>query len=446
MFLNLTKNIVESFKKAFSRGVISNETLANFAQNIKTALLDADCSIEVANHVANKILEKGRAAKISAKINPENELLKITFVTIRDILGGVEPVFYPKGKPPQVVLFVGLQGSGKTTTVAKYAHTMKKKFKKDCVVTTVDMYRPGAIEQLAELCINAKVRFFNPEGTTPVEKTKNAVRFAELNGSELLIIDTQGRTELNEELMRELRILKEALNGCFTILVVDSMIGQSAVSLAQSFKEQIGIDGTIFTKFDSDTKGGSVLSIRWLTGAPVIFLGVGEKIDDLEPFIPSRMASRILGQGDLETLFEKTEEVVDQKKASAQFEKIKKGEFTFLDFLEQLENVSRLGSFSKFLGLIPGLGSLSSMVRDEDVTKKLKAIKAIIQSMTPEERINEKILNESRIKRIAKGSGVPFEEVRLVLKQFTQLKQMLPQVLKLGPQGILGKLTQMRKF
>ncbi len=448
MFSYLAQRISNAFSKVISRGVISEKALSEYCDSLKNSLIDADTAVEVAEHITRNIYERAKNQRISNAVKPETVLLKLTYEALKEVLGSDSEDLYPVGKPPQVVLFIGLQGSGKTTTVVKYSKFLKKKTKKEILVSSVDCYRPAAEEQLEELCLTAKLKFFRADGNDPIEKTKNALQRAINTGVDFLILDTAGRSQMNEDLMKEIAAIVEIVPNSFKILVFDSMMGQSAVQLAKAFNEAVGIKGVIPTKFDSDTKGGSVLSVKWVTGAPVLFLGIGEKVDDLEQFIPGRVASRILGQGDLQTLFEKAEEVLDPEKSKVSAEKIIKGEFTLEDFVEQLDMVGKLGSFSRLLGMIPGLGSFADKVKDEEVTLKLKKIKAFIQSMTPEERKKEGIINDSRLVRISKGSGVPVEEIKLFLNQFTQLKKLMSQfggrVGNMNPRDLLAKLGQFR--
>lgn len=446
MFSQLSSKILEILRKATSRGYVSERVLKEYADSVRDSLIDADTALAVADYVRDRILERGKTLRIEKAVNSDLQLLKITYEVIKGILGDAEPSLVPKGKPPVVVLFVGLQGSGKTTTVAKYGYYIKKKFKKEVLLCSVDVYRPGALDQLAELAVSNKLKFHGLKGDNPVVLAKAYLEYARIQGFEYLLIDTAGRLEVDERMMSEIQEIKTAINPAAVILVVDSMIGQAVVSVADRFHRQLGVTGVIASKFDSDTKGGGVLSTRWVTGAPILFVGTGERIDDLEPFVPGRVASRLLGQGDLEGLREKVEDVVDPKTSEQTLKRLQMGQFTFQDFVDQLDTVSKMGSFSRLLGMIPGFGSLANMIKDEHVVEKMKQFKAIVQSMTKEERENDSVLNESRLQRIAKGSGVKLDDVRTFVNQFRQMKNIIPQLSKMSPQALLNKFKGVRPF
>ncbi|MCS6893426.1 MAG: signal recognition particle receptor subunit alpha [Deltaproteobacteria bacterium] len=446
MFSALASKISGLFKSVTGRGVISDSALTKFCDEMRNNLIDSDCALALADYIRQKIFEEAKKLKISSSIDPEKILLQITYNVLKGILGDEKVELAPKGKPPQVVMFIGLQGSGKTTSVAKYGFFIKKKLKKEVLVASVDCYRPAAMEQLEELSKNAKIKFYRPEGNNAVSMAQDAFNQARRQGFELLVLDTAGRSEANEELMKEIEAIKNSLSINYTVLVVDSMMGQAVLSLAQVFQTRFGINGIIATKFDSDSRGGAILSARWVTGVPILFVGTGERIDDLEPFIPSRMASRILGQGDLETLFEKASEAINHKTGEEMTKKLLKGEFTFEDFLAQLEMVSKMGSFTRLLGLIPGLSQYSNLLKEDEVNSKLKKIKAVINSMTRTEKLKPEILNESRLMRVSKGSGVSFEETKNFVNQFLQMKKMLPQISKFKGVNPQALMNMMRKF
>ena len=441
MFGFLTKSLSNVIDKISGRGILSNKELQTLRDEILKVLVNADVNLAVAQWTVEKIAEKFKALKVSSSIDVRSVILRSSFEVLKDLLGAEPRELKPKGKPPLKILFVGLQGSGKTTTVAKLGFFLKKKKKKDCLLVSVDKYRPAAFEQLEELASKAKLRVFRSPSQDPLETVKLALEEAKKIGSDAILVDSAGRTELNEALMMELTELKSALEPDEVLLVVDSMVGQAISSVAVKFDGCVGLTGIIATKADSDAKGGGILSVKWQTGKPVLFLGVGERIEDLEPFIPERFASRILGLGDIKTLIEHTNEIITPQDAQKVASKLESGSLTLDDFLDQLQSFEKIGSFSRFISLVPGLGQIANSIRDEEVLKKLKKIKAIILSMTKAERKDAKLLSDaSRIRRITKGSGSSEDEVRQLVNQFKLMIELAPKLARVDPRSLLSQI------
>ena len=432
MFDALAERIQSTLEKIGRKGRIDEETLQKGLREIKLALLEADVNYKVVSQFIKDIKEKALGAEVVRGVNPAQQLVKIVYDELVEALGGEEAKLNLKSKPA-VILLIGLQGSGKTTTAAKLANYLKKQGKK-VLLTSADVYRPAAMLQLKKLGDKIGVPVFLEEGEKDAVKiAKDALEKAKEEGYDVLIIDTAGRLHIDEELLDEARRIREATNPDEVLFVIDAMTGQEAVNIARAFNEAVGMTGTVLTKMDSDSRGGVALSVKGVTGKPIKFAGVGEKIEDFQPFYPDRVASRILGMGDVVSLVEKAQQVIDEREALSMQEKLLSGEFTLEDFRQQLKMIQRLGPIQQIIRMIPGLGSQKVLKQLQDVIddKKLKRIEAIINSMTPEERRNHAIINASRKRRIAKGSGTSVKEVDALIKQFVQMKMAMKQMRKM---------------
>ena len=432
MFDALAERIQSTLEKLGRKGKIDQETLEKGLREIKLALLEADVNYKVVSQFIKDIKEKALGAEVVKGVNPAQQLVKIVYDELVEALGGEEAKLNLKSKPA-VILLIGLQGSGKTTTAAKLANYLKKQGKK-VLLTSADVYRPAAMLQLKKLGDKIGVPVFLEEGEKDAVKiAKDALEKAKSEGYDVLIIDTAGRLHIDEELLEEARKIREATNPDEVLFVIDAMTGQEAVNIAKAFNEAVGMTGTVLTKMDSDSRGGVALSVKGVTGKPIKFAGVGEKIEDFQPFYPDRVASRILGMGDVVSLVEKAQQVIDEREALSMQEKLLSGEFTLEDFRQQLKMIQRLGPIQQIIRMIPGLGSQKVLKQLQDVIddKKLKRIEAIINSMTPEERRNHAIINASRKRRIAKGSGTSVKEVDALIKQFVQMKMAMKQMRKM---------------
>ncbi len=432
MFDALAERIQSTLEKIGRKGRIDEETLQKGLREIKLALLEADVNYKVVSQFIKDIREKALGAEVVKGVNPAQQLVKIVYDELVEALGGEEAKLNLKSKPA-VILLIGLQGSGKTTTAAKLANYLKKQGKK-VLLTSADVYRPAAMLQLKKLGDKIGVPVFLEEDEkNAVKIAKDALEKAKEEGYDVLIIDTAGRLHIDEELLDEARRIREATNPDEVLFVIDAMTGQEAVNIAKAFNEAVGMTGTILTKMDSDSRGGVALSVKGVTGKPIKFAGVGEKIEDFQPFYPDRVASRILGMGDVVSLVEKAQQVIDEKEALSMQEKLLSGEFTLEDFRQQLRMIQRLGPIQQIIRMIPGLGSQKVLKQLQQAIddKKLKRIEAIINSMTPEERRNHAIINASRKRRIAKGSGTSVKEVDALIKQFVQMKMAMKQMRKM---------------
>ncbi|MGE5699670.1 MAG: signal recognition particle protein [Deltaproteobacteria bacterium] len=426
MFDNLTEKFQGVVKALRGQGRISEGNIEGALREVRLALLEADVNYNVVKDFTAAVKEKALGAEVLASLSPDQHFIKIVHAELAKMMGGEAQELSLARRPPVPVMLVGLQGSGKTTSCGKLALFLQKK-KRTPFLVPADVYRPAAIEQLKVLGSRIGIPVFdsNP-GADPVEICREAVRYAELNGYDTVLLDTAGRLHIDEELMEELRRIKAAVDPADILLVADAMTGQDAVNVAKAFHQKLSLTGVLLTKMDGDARGGAALSIRAVTGAPVKFVGVGEKLDALEQFFPDRMASRILGMGDILTLVEKAQETIDEKQARELERKLRKSQFTLEDFREQLLRVRKMGSMEDILGMIPGMGGrlkeLKGAAPDES---ELKRTLAIIDSMTREERDNAKILNGSRRKRIALGSGTTVQEVNRLLKNFQQAEAMI---------------------
>lgn len=416
----------EAFKKFKNKGKLTEADVKAGMREIKLALLEADVNFKVVRDFINKVTERAVGSEVLESLLPAQQIVKIVNEELTALMGGTNSKLTIASKPPTIVLMCGLQGSGKTTHCAKLAKLYKKQGKNPLLVAC-DIYRPAAIKQLQVVGEQVGVPVFERGTANPVETAKEAVKYAIKYGYDMVFVDTAGRLHVDEELMNELRAMKEALNPTEILLVVDAMTGQDAVNVAESFNNLLDITGVILTKMDGDTRGGAALSVRYITGKPIKFIGTGEKLDTIEPFHPDRMASRILGMGDVLSLIEKAEQAFDEKKAIELERKFREQSFTLEDFLDQLGQFKNMGSLDSILGMMPGIkpSQLGNAKIDE---KALARTEAIILSMTPRERTHPDIINSSRKKRIAAGSGTSVEEVNRLLKQYEQTKAIMKQL------------------
>lgn len=428
-FESLADRLQNAIKKIRGSQKVTEEDLKETLREVRMALLEADVNFKVVKDFIVKIKERAMGQEVQASLTPGQFIIKIVNEELTDLLGGTQSKLTVASKPPTVIMLVGLQGAGKTTTAGKLANHLRKNGKKPMLVAG-DVYRPAAIKQLQVLGDQLNIPVFSlGDQVSPVEIAKQAMSKAFSLACDTVIIDTAGRLHINEELMGELKEIKNVVKPHEILLVVDAMTGQDAVTVAESFNNDLGIDGLIVTKLDGDARGGAVLSVKAVTGRPVKFVGMGEKLDALEPFHPDRMASRILGMGDVLSLIEKAQAVFDAEDAARLEKKLRKEEFTLEQFLEQMQQVKKLGSLESILGMLPGMGNISQKLKDANVDEKeMDRVEAIIRSMTLAERRNPNIINGSRRKRIAAGSGTRVQDVNKLLKNFEQSKVMMKKI------------------
>ena len=426
IFEGLADKLQGALGKLKSKGKLTEKDVKDAMREVKLALLEADVNFKVVKDFIKKVQERAVGQEVMESLTPAQHVIKIVNEELTSLMGDVQSKITISPKPPTVLMMVGLQGAGKTTTSGKLGGYFKKQGKKPLLVAC-DIYRPAAIKQLQVVGENLDIPVLSMgDKESPVNIAKAGYNHAIKNNHDLVIIDTAGRLHVDVALMDELKNIKSEVKPHEILLVVDSMTGQDAVNVAQSFNDALGVDGVILTKLDGDTRGGAALSIRAVTQKPIKFIGMGEKLDDLEPFHPDRMASRILGMGDILSLIEKAQENIDLDKAKELESKIKKQELDFEDFLEQMEQIQKMGPLNKVLEMIPGMGSMKDQLGDIDMNnKEIVRTKAIVQSMTKEERRNPSILNASRKKRIAKGSGTSVQDVNRLIKQFNEMKKMM---------------------
>ena len=425
-FEGLSEKLSAAFKKLRGKGRLSEADVKEAMREIRLALLEADVSYKVVKQFVAQVTEKAVGADVLEALSPAQQIVKIVNQELTELMGGASSKLTIASKPPAVVMMVGLQGAGKTTNAAKLAGLMKRKENKRPLLAACDIYRPAAIKQLEVVGEQLEIPVFQMGQTNPVDIAKAAIQHAIKHGNDMVFLDTAGRLHVDEELMDELRNIKAAVEPTEILLVVDAMIGQDAVNAAKAFDDALDIDGVVLTKLDGDARGGAALSIRAVTGKPIKFVGMGEKLDQIEVFHPDRMASRILGMGDVLSLIEKAEQSFDQKKALELQEKLRKNKFTLTDFYEQMAQLKNMGSLTDIAGMLPGVkaSDLEGATMDE---KLLQRMEAIITSMTPYERENPSVLNSSRKKRIAAGSGTQVVDVNRLLKQFELLQAMTKQ-------------------
>lgn len=433
MFQGLTDKLSQAFKKFRNKGKLTEADVKAGMREIKLALLEADVNFKVVKEFVAKCTERAVGSDVLESLMPAQQIVKIVNEELVALMGNTNSRLQMASRPPTVVLMCGLQGSGKTTHSGKLALMYRKQGKSPLLVAC-DIYRPAAIKQLQVVGEKAGVKVFEKGTQDPVKTVKEALSYAYEYGHDMVIIDTAGRLHIDETLMQELKRVKEAANPTETLLVVDAMTGQDAVNVAQSFNELLDITGVVLTKLDGDTRGGAALSVRYVTGKPIKFIGTGEKLDNLEPFYPDRMASRILGMGDVLSLIEKAQNAYDDKQAAELERKIRESSFTLEDYLQQFGQIKNMGSMEQLLGMIPGVNT--SKLKDAKIDEKAMAhMEAIILSMTPYERTHPSVLNFSRKKRIAAGSGRSVEEINRLLKQFEQTKDLMKRFTQKGKKG-----------
>ena len=428
MLEKITNTFSGIVRKISGKATITEKNIEEAVEEIKIALLEADVNLRVVRRFINATIEEAKGETVLKSVNPGQQFIKIVHDKILSFLGDEKKSLQLKGPDTQsVILFLGLQGSGKTTSAAKLAARLKKEGRKPLLVAC-DLVRPAAVEQLSSLGERIDVPVYKEDTKDAVRVAQNAVIYARKNGLDTVIVDTAGRLQIDEAMMQEIAAVKKAVNPVETLLVADSMTGQNAAEVAKAFDEQAGLTGVILTKFDSDARGGAALSLKTVTGKPILYVGVGEKIEDFEPFYPDRIAGRILGMGDIVSLVEKAQETIDAEEAARLQKKMATETFTLSDMLDQLENVEKMGSIESMLEMMPGL---AGQISAEDIDKAgLKRQKAIIQSMTIKERENHHIIGPPRRKRIAKGSGTSVAEVNKLLKQFEKTRQTMRKVAK----------------
>lgn len=442
IFENLADRLQETFKNLRGHGKLTADDVNATMREIRIALLEADVNFKVVKDFIKKIKERAVGQEVLESLTPAQAVIKIVNEELTALMGQTQSHINISPKAPTIIMMVGLQGAGKTTSAGKLGLMFKKQGKHPLMVAA-DIYRPAAIKQLQVLGNQIDIPVFAKEDCKDAVRIANeAIDYAKSHANDIVIIDTAGRLHIDENLMQELKSIKEDVKPHEILLVVDAMTGQDAVNVAESFNNDLGLDGVILTKMDGDARGGAALSVKAVTGCPIKFVGAGEKLEALEPFYPDRMASRILGMGDVLTLIEKAQTAFDAEEAKKMEKAFRKNEFTLDDFLSQLNQVRKLGSFENILGMIPGMGGLKKKLGDVDIDmngKEIKHIEAIIRAMTPEEKRNTKIINGSRRKRIAMGSGTKVQEVNKLLKQFDEMKKMMKKMSNMKQLNKKGK-------
>ena len=441
IFESLSDRLQATFKKLRGHGKLTEDDVNEAMREVRMALLEADVNFKVVKQFIKTVKERAIVQDILETLTPAQVVIKIVDEELTKLMGGTQSRLNISPKPPTVIMMVGLQGAGKTTSAGKLGLALKKQGKRPLLVAA-DIYRPAAITQLQVLGKQLDIPVFSMEqGTDAVTIAKSSIGYSQSHACDVVIIDTAGRLQIDEKLMQELRDIKSEVHPHEILLVVDAMTGQESVNVAQAFNDALGLDGVVMTKLDGDARGGAALSVKAVTGVPIKFIGLGEKLEPLEPFHPDRMASRILGMGDVLSLVEKAQATFDMEEAKKMEKKLRKDEFTLDDFLAQMQQVKKLGSLDNILGLIPGMGGLKKQLAGQDIDldgKEIRQIEAIIKSMTPKERANINIINGSRRKRIAMGSGTRVQDVNKLLKQFGEMKKMMKKMKKMqkGKKGL----------
>ncbi len=443
MFEGLSDKLEKAFKVLKGQGQITEINVAETLKEVRRALLDADVSFKIAKEFTETVKKKALGSNVLTVVSPGQMMVKIVHDELAQLMGGEKTDINLNGNP-SIILIAGLQGSGKTTFSAKLANYLKKKNNKKPLLVAGDVYRPAAINQLKVLGEQVNVDVYTEEeNKNPVQIAEHAIKHAKEYGYTNVIIDTAGRLAVDEEMMKEISAIKAKTAPQETLFVVDSMTGQDAVNTAKAFNDRLDFDGVVLTKLDGDTRGGAALTIRSVVEKPIKFVGIGEKMDALDIFYPERMADRILGMGDIVSLVEKAQEQIDAEEAKKLQKKIAKNQFNFDDFLAQIRQIKKMGNVKDLVGMIPGMGKA---LRDVDIDDDaFKGIEAIIQSMTPEERSNPKVLNGSRRKRIAAGSGTNIQEVNRLIKQFDETRKMMHMMTKGGGKNVMRMMNSMRK-
>ncbi len=445
MFDNLSQRLQRTVKQLRGQARLSDENMTQTLREVRMALLEADVALPVVKAFVETIREQAKGEEVLKSLTPGQALIKIVHDELVHLMGDANDALDLAVRPPAIILLAGLQGVGKTTTVAKLARYLQEREKKSVMVVSVDIYRPAAIKQLETLAGQVGVDFYaSTPGQSPVEIARNALQAARQQAKEVLIVDTAGRLHIDAEMMSEIKEIHEQMEPVETLFVADSMTGQDAVNTAKAFDEALSLTGVILTKADGDARGGAALSIREVTGKPIKFLGVGEQVDALEPFYPDRVASRILGMGDVLTLVEEAEREFDQEKARKIAHKLKKGKgFDLEDFRDQLLQMEKMGGLTNIMDKLPGMNEVPEAARDQLNGKQTRRLVAIINSMTSRERQSPDIIRGSRKRRIANGSGTEVQEVNRLLKQFTQMQKMMKRFKKGGMQKMLRGLPGM---
>lgn len=439
MFDFLHNKIESALKKIRGRSSLSASDVEATMKEIRSALLEGDVNFKVAKDLCARITEKAIGSDILRSLSPDQQIIKIVHEELTATMGGAAAELDLRSSPPVVIMLVGLQGSGKTTTAAKLARLLKESYKRSPLLVPADVYRPAAIEQLKTLGAALSIPVFNSTvSDKPVDIAIRARDYAAKNLCDVIIIDTAGRLQIDTALMDELRQISAVMNPSETLLVADAMTGQESVNVAQGFDQTLSLSGLILTKLDGDARGGAALSMHAVTGKPIKFIGTGEKSDALEPFHPERMASRILGMGDVLTLIEKATQQVTLEDSLDLEKKFKKDQFTFEDFLNQMRMIKKMGSISSIASMIPGLNKIAKQIDPEKQEREFTRLEAIILSMTHQERRQHDIIDGSRRRRIAKGSGTTVEDVNKLLKQFVEMRKMMKQLMKMGPGAMAG--------
>lgn len=440
-FEGLSDKLAASFKKLRSRGRLSEADVRDAMREVRLALLEADVSFKVAKDFTARVTERAVGEKVMESLTPAQMVIKIVNEELTALMGGQTARLATANHPPCVVLLCGLQGSGKTTHAGKLAKMLKGQGRRPLLVAC-DIYRPAAIDQLKSVGARAGVPVFEEGAIDPVRIAKDAIAHAKDHGNDYVLLDTAGRLHIDTQLMDELKAIKDATKPQEILLVVDAMTGQDAVNVATAFNDALGIDGVMLTKLDGDTRGGAALSVRAVTGKPVKFVGVGEKLEDIEVFHPDRMASRILGMGDVLSLVEKAQQQVDEKEAEALAKKLREDRFDLNDMLDQLRQIQKMGDLKSMLGMIPGIGK---QLKDVDIDpRQFARVEAIILSMTAKERKTPSVFNPSRKRRVAAGSGCKVEDVNRLLKQYDSMRQLMKQFKKQAKSGKRGGFGGMR--
>lgn len=435
MFENLSVKLEKAFKNLKGEGKITEINVASTIKEVRRALIDADVNYKVAKSVTDNIKEKAFGREVLISVSPGQLLVKITHEELTELMGGQKEDINLKGDPA-VILIAGLQGSGKTTFSGKLASFIKKQ-NKNVLLAACDIYRPAAIDQLKVLGEQVGVEVYaEVENKNAVQIAQNAIEFAKKNNKKIVIVDTAGRLAIDEDMMKEIENVKKAIKPSETLFVVDSMTGQDAVNTAKTFNERIDFDGVVLTKLDGDTRGGAALSIRAVVDKPIKFISTGEKMDAIDVFYPDRMAQRILGMGDVISLVERAQQVFDEEEAKRINQKIRKNQFNFDDFLGQLQQIKKMGSIKDLVGMLPGMNKVMKDIEIDD--NAFKPIEAIIRAMTPKEREAPEIINGSRRRRIAEGSGTSIQQVNNLIKQFEDMRKMMKSMNKMGGKNFLN--------
>jgi signal recognition particle protein len=445
MFESLSDRLSRSLRAITGKARLDHDNIQDTLREVRKALLEADVALPVVKAFVNQVRKRALGQEVSRALNPGQQFLKIVESELTQVMGEANERLNLAAQPPAVILMAGLQGAGKTTTVAKLARFLKDKEKKKVLVASADVYRPAAIQQLQTLAGEVSAEFFpSSPDQSPVDIGCNAVAHARKIHADVVIIDTAGRLHIDEELMTEIQQLHKVLNPIETLFVVDAMIGQDAVNTAKAFNDALPLTGVILSKADGDARGGAALSVRFVTGKPIKFLGMGEKVDALEPFYPDRLASRILGMGDILSLIEQAEQKLDREKAEKLVQKVKKGKgFDLEDLRDQLQQMQNLGGISSVLDKLPGMGNMAQLAEQSDVTKQFKRMEALINSMTPAERRDPEILNGSRKRRIVQGAGADIQDLNRLLKQHKQMGKMMKKLKGGGMNKMMRGLSGM---